>query len=85
MSEEANVYPLSPTVQMLKDQGDKCPLKTPADEIACARCPKAMWHASNSHLKCYCRVMFMVTWTTEQTPPGDIILCDGAVEKEDDK
>ena len=51
----------------------------PLPEVACVHCPNSVWFTtkmSKSELvKCYCRVMFLVSWST--TEPTAITLCDG--------
>ncbi len=49
--------------------------RRPKPEIACGICPNSVWFASPNELRCYCRVMFVQTWTTKQ--PGEIVSCDG--------
>ncbi|MGU4699185.1 hypothetical protein K6L09_21180 [Burkholderia cepacia] len=79
--------PLSPTLQALKAYGNRLKVDLPPDSIICSHCPKALWHLSTNSqgqdLKNFCRVMHVMVWTSEQ--PGDIVLCDGAVEKDDNK
>ncbi|MCW5156316.1 hypothetical protein [Burkholderia cenocepacia] len=75
--------PLAPTLQALKAYGSRLTIEMPQENIICSRCPKAMWQVAGQSLICFCRVMHCPTWTTEQ--PGDMTLCDGAVEKDDKK
>ena len=47
----------------------------PAPEVACASCPTSTWFLSGTELQCYCRTMYLLTWTTSR--PGQITACDG--------
>lgn len=49
--------------------------RRPRPEIACGICPNSVWFATPSDLRCYCRVMFVQTWTAQK--PGEIVSCDG--------
>jgi hypothetical protein len=49
--------------------------RRPQAKTACETCPNSVWFASPKELKCYCRVMFLVTWSTKE--PSQITLCDG--------
>ena len=50
----------------------------------CAQCPNAVWffqtqkELTKKELKCYCRVMFLITWSSLE-PYQMIQLCDGVV------
>jgi hypothetical protein len=59
----------SPTLQGLAD------FRRPKPETVCERCPSSVWFASATELKCYCRVMFLVVWSTKH--PNVIRACDG--------
>lgn len=59
----------SPTVAALDLK--RRPNPTPV----CETCPHSMWFASAAHLKCYCRVMHVVTWNSDDPVP--ILSCDG--------
>jgi hypothetical protein len=61
--------PPSPTLAAL-DQS-----RRPSPEVVCATCLNSVWFASRSEVKCYCRVMFLVTWSTKE--PNPITHCDG--------
>ena len=50
--------------------------RRPQAATVCETCPNSMWFASPTELKCYCRVMFLVTWSS--TAPHEITHCDGA-------
>lgn len=59
----------SPTLQELAQ------FRRPRDKTACEACPNSVWFASPLELKCYCRVMFLISWSTKE--PNQITLCDG--------
>lgn len=59
----------SPTLQALAKN------RRPSQKTVCERCPHSVWFASPEEVKCYCRVMFLVSWST--TEPNQIINCDG--------
>ena len=63
--------PASPTLAAL----DKS--RRPSPEVVCGTCPNSVWFASPNEVKCYCRVMFLVTWSTSE--PNQITNCDGVV------
>ena len=50
--------------------------RRPKAATVCETCPNSVWFASPTELKCYCRVMFLVTWSS--TAPHEITHCDGA-------
>ncbi len=61
--------PVSPTLAAL-------PLfRRPQPGTVCETCPNSVWFASNKEVKCYCRVLFLVTWSSQE--PSQITLCDG--------
>lgn len=59
----------SPTLDAL----DKS--RRPKAETVCERCPASVWFASPEEVKCYCRVMYLVVWSSQE--PNQILLCDG--------
>ncbi|MEO8630125.1 MAG: hypothetical protein ABI612_18820 [Betaproteobacteria bacterium] len=59
----------SPTLQVLEQ------LRRPRDKTVCEACPNSVWFASPLEVKCYCRVMFLISWSTKE--PNQITLCDG--------
>ena len=61
----------SPTIALLQER------RRPKPSPVCAACPNSLWFASPDHLKCYCRLMHAVTWTSEEPKP--IVACDGIV------
>ena len=60
---------LSPTLAALD------PSRRPSPEVVCATCLNSVWFASRSEVQCYCRAMFLVTWSTKE--PNPITHCDG--------
>jgi hypothetical protein len=56
--------------------------RRPKAATVCETCPNSVWFASPTELKCYCRVMFLVTWSS--TAPHEITHCDGAFLGQDD-
>ena len=44
-------------------------------QVVCGNCLNSVWFASQSEVKCYCRVMYLVSWSTKE--PNQITLCDG--------
>jgi hypothetical protein len=59
----------SPTLAALDES------RRPKAATVCERCPNSVWFASPAEVKCYCRVMFLVTWTNKD--PSQITHCDG--------
>mgnify|MGYP000894898962 FL=1 len=49
--------------------------RRPTAGTVCEHCPNSVWFASPTELKCYCRVMFLVTWSSQA--PNQITHCDG--------
>lgn len=49
--------------------------RRPKASTVCEHCPNSVWFASPRELKCYCRVMFLVTWSSRE--PNQITHCDG--------
>lgn len=62
--------PASPTLGALDAS------RRPTASTVCEDCPNSVWFASPAALKCYCRVMFLVTWSSRE--PNQITHCDGA-------
>jgi hypothetical protein len=60
----------SPTVASLE------PGRRPKLLPICASCPHSLWFASAEHLRCFCRLMHVVTWNSEE-PSSPIAACDG--------
>lgn len=51
--------------------------RRPRPDIKCAVCPNAVWFATDREVKCYCRIMYLLTWQTSEKT--DIVLCDGTM------
>ena len=67
--------PVSPTLAAL-------PLsRRPKPGTVCETCPNSVWFASPKAVKCYCRVLFLVTWSSQE--PNQITHCDGVFLGED--
>ena len=49
--------------------------RRPQARTVCEDCPNSVWFASPAEVKCYCRVMFLVTWSSKA--PQQITHCDG--------
>lgn len=49
--------------------------RRPKARTVCERCPNSVWFSSPKEVKCYCRVMFLVSWSTKE--PNQITGCDG--------
>lgn len=47
----------------------------PQASTVCEHCPNSVWFASPAELKCYCRVMYLVSWSSRE--PNQITHCDG--------
>ena len=59
----------SPTLAALAES------RRPKDITVCEACPNSVWFASTVEVKCYCRVMFLVTWSSKE--PNQLTHCDG--------
>jgi hypothetical protein len=64
-----NDSPASPTLAELEEN------RRPKAKTVCEDCPNSVWFASPAEVKCYCRVMFLVTWGSKE--PNQITACDG--------
>ncbi len=49
--------------------------RQPKDGIICKTCPHSLWFTSPREVKCYCRVMYLVSWSNKE--PNEITDCDG--------
>jgi len=47
----------------------------PSPEVVCATCPNSMWFKSTKEVQCYCRIMYLVSWSSSK--PNEITACDG--------
>jgi len=59
----------SPTLDALDKQ------RRPKEPTVCTGCPNSVWFATQTEVKCYCRVMFLVTWSNKE--PQAMLHCDG--------
>ena len=64
-----NDSPASPTLAELEEN------RRPKAKTVCEDCPNSVWFTSPNEVKCYCRVMFLVTWSNKE--PNQITACDG--------
>lgn len=62
-------FPVSPTLEVLDAN------RRPKARTVCEDCPNSVWFSSPAEVKCYCRVMFLVTWSSKE--PNQITHCDG--------
>lgn len=60
----------SPTLSAL----DKA--RQPKVKTACETCPNSIWFSSPEEVKCYCRIMHMISWSGKDS--NLITMCDGA-------
>lgn len=49
--------------------------RRPNPKTVCEGCPNSVWFASPVEVRCYCRVMYLVTWSSKD--PQQITACDG--------
>lgn len=63
------VSPASPTLAALEES------RRPQAKTVCEGCPNSVWFTSPVEVKCYCRVMFLVTWSSKEQ--NQITACDG--------
>ena len=59
----------SPTLSAL----DKA--RQPQIKTACETCPNSIWFSSPEEVKCYCRLMHMISWSDKDS--NLITMCDG--------
>jgi len=76
-AEQTPLPPGSPTLDALDAS------RRPTAGTVCEHCPNSVWFASPTELKCYCRVMFLVTWSSQA--PNQITHCDGAFLGQEDE
>jgi hypothetical protein len=50
--------------------------RRPKPSPICASCPHSLWFASAEDLRCFCRLMHVVTWNSEESS-RPIATCDG--------
>ena len=60
---------LSPTLEKLDS------LRRPKPGTLCEVCPNSVWFTSPKEVKCYCRVMYLVVWSSKEQ--NQITGCDG--------
>lgn len=70
MQDELAPY-ISPTLASISAK------ERPDPSTVCEVCPASVWFTSPAGLKCFCRVMHLVTWSKEE--PNDLTHCDGEV------
>lgn len=56
--------------------------RRPNPRTVCEACPNSVWFASPVEVRCYCRVMYLVTWSSKD--PQQITACDGLYLGQDD-
>jgi len=49
--------------------------RRPEPSTVCQECPASMWYAMAASVKCYCRIMHLISWSTEE--PVAMTHCDG--------
>jgi len=49
--------------------------RRPNPSTVCERCKGAIWYVTADSLKCFCRVMRVTSWSTEE--PNALQACDG--------
>lgn len=49
--------------------------RRPRTPTVCEGCPNSVWFTSPTEVKCYCRVMYLVTWSIKEQ--NQITACDG--------
>lgn len=76
-AEQTPLPPGSPTLDALDAS------RRPTAGTVCEHCPNSVWFASPTELKCYCRVMFLVTWSSQA--PNQITHCDGTFLGQEDE
>lgn len=62
---------LRPVVQALSPQH--------RPSTVCAGCPDSLWLKSRMELRCYCRQMHLIVWSTQE--PNELLDCDQLHQK----
>jgi len=62
---------VSPTLQKLDAR------LRPSPSTICEACPASVWLSGKDGVKCFCRVMHLITWSSEE--PAATQACDGEV------
>lgn len=70
MQDELAPY-ISPTLASISAK------ERPNPSTVCEVCPASVWFSSPAGLKCFCRVMHLVSWSKEE--PNELTHCDGEV------
>lgn len=61
--------PISPVLGLLDVT------RRPQPRTVCEGCRNSVWFSSPTEVKCYCRVMYLVSWSTKE--PNVLTGCDG--------
>lgn len=57
------------------------PGRRPNPETVCEVCPASVWMASTREVKCYCRIMHVISWIS--VDPQPLTHCDGVALAEE--
>lgn len=68
------------SLPLAKTLGD---LKDAPAHVACAHCPKSLWHRTSLLTSCYCGVMGSITWQTGAMKASEVIICDCPLQPQD--
>src|SRR5476651_336349 len=49
--------------------------RRPNPSTVCEICPASVWLASPKEVKCFCRIMHVISWSTDE--PNQLTDCDG--------
>jgi hypothetical protein len=66
---EAGAEVASPTLQQLEAS------RRPKVSTVCETCRNSVWFTTPAEVKCYCRVMYLITWSNKE--PTQFTGCDG--------
>ena len=84
VSEEGRQHPLPLTPQLTPPGPPSVESPTlaaleatrrPKQKTACEACLNSVWFSTPEDVKCYCRVMYLVAWSSQA--PNQITHCDG--------
>ena len=56
--------------------------RRPSPSTVCEICPKSNWFVLPKEVRCYCRLMHLVSWTSND-PAAAVSQCDGALMGEE--
>ena len=56
--------------------------RRPNPSTVCEICPASVWLASPKEVKCFCRIMHLMSWTTSE--PNHLTHCDGLAMAEEE-